>query len=297
MNNNESRTLWISVGTALFAVFLLYSYTQERSAELTSKFGAKQTVVVATKDINEMETIDESKLSIEERPVEFIQPQALKDPELAVGMVALAPIKLGEQILENKIMEPGPVTGLSLQVAPTKRAVTIPIDEMRGVAKLLKPGDRIDLIAALDIGRGANQRREVKTIIQDVVILATGLRIANELPRLLERVGKEDFIKNIRSDTNFNTITVEASPQDAQNLIYILATSPGSLFVTLRHPSDRTKITLPQASVDTVLNRVDGTTLSESIRAPAAAPTPTPIISTPTPKPVKKKKTGGFVDL
>ncbi|MCB0350138.1 MAG: Flp pilus assembly protein CpaB [Bdellovibrionales bacterium] len=295
MNNNESRTLWISVFSALFAVFLLYSYTQERSAELTSKFGAKQTVVVAIKDINEMETIDESKLSIEERPIEFIQPDALKDPELAVGMVALAPIKLGEQILENKIMEPGPVTGLSLQVAPSKRAVTLPIDEMRGVAKLLKPGDRIDLVAALDIGRGATQRREVKTIMQDVVILATGLRIANELPRLLEKVGKEDFIKNIRSDTNFNTITVEASPADAQNLIYILATSPGSLFVTLRHPSDRANVTLPQASVETVLNRVDGATLTQTVRQPAS--TPRPPTPTPAPAPVKKKKRGGFVDL
>lgn len=295
MNNNETRTLWISVGAALFAVFLLYSYTQERSAELTKKFGAKQRVVVATKDINEMETIDESKLSIEDRPVDFVQPQALQDPERAVGMVALAPIKSGEQILESKIMEPGPVTGLSLQVAPTKRAVTIPIDETRGVAKLLKPGDRIDLIAALEVGRGPTQRKEVKTILQDVIVLATGLRIVNELPRLFERVGKEDFIKNIRADTNFNTITVEASPQDAQGLIYILATSPGSLFITLRHPSDRAKESLTQANIDTLLNRVDSAVLVNSLREPASAPTVAPRATKPTSLPPKKR--GGFVEI
>lgn len=295
MNNNETRTLWISVGAALFAVFLLYSYTQERSAELTKKFGAKQRVVVATKDINEMETIDESKLEIVDQPVDFVQPQALQDPEQAVGMVALAPIKSGEQILESKIMQPGPVTGLSLQVAPAKRAVTIPVDEMRGVAKLLKPGDRIDLVAALEVGKGANQRREVKTIMQDVVILATGLRIVNELPRLFERVGKEDFIKNIRADTNFNSITIEASPQDAQNLIYILATSPGSLFITLRHPTDRVLHKLPPTSIETVLNRVDASMLSDSLRAPASVPAPPPPPVQSQPKP--KKKRGGFIDL
>ncbi|OFZ19469.1 MAG: Flp pilus assembly protein CpaB [Bdellovibrionales bacterium RBG_16_40_8] len=297
MNNNETRTLWISVGAALFAVFLLYSYTQERSAELTKKFGAKQRVVIATKDINEMETIEESKLSIEERPVDFVQPQALQDPERAVGMVALAPIRTGEQILENKIMEPGPVTGLSLQVAPGKRAVTLPIDEMRGVAKLIKPGDRIDLIASLDVGKGPAQHREIKTILQDVVILATGLKIVNELPRLFEKIGQEDYIKNIRSDTSFSTITIEASPQDSQNLIFILATSPGSLFITLRHPSDRVKNSLTPATVDTVLNRVDGSLLSETVRAPTAAPVyvpPQPVVQ---PKPVQKKKRGGFVDL
>lgn len=298
MVNNEARTFYISVGSAFFAVFLLYSYTQERSAELTKKFGAKQRVVVATKDINEMETIDESKLSIEDRPVDFVQPQALQDPERAVGMVALAPIKSGEQVLESKIMEPGPVTGLSLQVAPTKRAVTIPIDDTRGVAKLLKPGDRIDLVAALDVGRGATQRREVKTIMQDVVVLATGLRIVNELPRLFERVGKEDFIKNIRADTNFSTITIEASPQDTQSLIYILATSPGSLFITLRHPSDRTKLSLAPSNIDSILNRVDSAALADSVRAPASYGTPVPQPAPQAaPRPSPKKKRGGFVEI
>jgi pilus assembly protein CpaB len=247
-----------------------------------------------------METLDESKLSIQERPEKFVEKHALQDPERAVGMVALAPIKAGEILLENKIMEPGPVTGLSLQVAPSKRAVTIPIDETRGVAKLLKPGDRIDLVAALEVGRGPTQRREVKTILQDVVVLATGLKIVNELPRLFERVGKEDFIKNIRADTNFNTITVEASPQDSQNLIYILATSPGSLFVTLRHPNDRAKTSLTTTSVENVLNKVDAGVLSDSIRMPASAPivlTPPTPVATPQPTVKPKRKKGGFVDL
>jgi len=298
MNNNETRTLWISVGAALFAVLLLYSYTQERTEALTKSYGVTQSIVVATKDINEMETIDESKLEVQTRPEKFADKHALKSPELAVGMVALAPIKAGEIILENKIMEPGPVTGLSLQVAPSKRAVTIPIDETRGVAKLLKPGDRIDLVAALEVGRGPTQRREVKTIMQDVIVLATGLKIVNELPRLFERVGREDFIKNIRADTNFNTITVEASPQDAQNLIYILATSPGSLFLTLRHPNDRAKVNIPTGGIESVLNRVDGATLSDSIRMPSS----TPQVAVPAPAPKRpavapKRKKGGFVDL
>lgn len=302
MNHNETRTLWISVAAALFAVFLLYSYTNERSSELSKKFGARKSVVVAAKDINEMETIDESKLSLDEKPVDYIQPDALSEVDRAVGMVALAPIKAGEQIMQNKIMEPGPVTGLALQVTPTKRAVTLPIDEMRGVAKLLKPGDRIDLVAALDVGHPPNQHREVKTIMQDVAVLATGLKVVNELPRLFERSGKEDFIKNIRADTNFNTITVEASPNDAQNLIYILATSPGSLFVTLRHPSDHNPLSMTETTIESVLGRVDNSTVSNSIRSPAsttpaitAPPVAPPQVTAPAAKPKRKK--GGFVDL
>src|SRR5262249_1054564 len=140
---------------------------------------AKMRVVVATQDIDEMETIDETMLQVVERPTSFVEPQAISDPEQVVGQISLAPIRKDEQILETKVIKPGPQTGLSLQVAPSKRAVTIPIDETRGVAKLITPGDRIDLVAALDVGKGLQQHREIKTILQDVVVLATGLRVVN----------------------------------------------------------------------------------------------------------------------
>ena len=270
MNRNETRTLWISIFAALFAVFLLYSYTQEKSSQLTRQFGAKDRVVIAAVDINEMQTIDETMLQIVERPQDFIQPSAFKNPEDIVGRVALAPIRKDEQILENKVMEPGPLTGLALQVAPTRRAVTIPVDEMRGVAKLIKPGDRIDIIAALDVGRGSNQRREVKTLMQDVVILATGLRVVHELPRLFETQGRNEYVTNLRADTNFSTITIEATPKEAQDLIYILSTSPSSLFLTLRHPSDHQKTNLPVSTVESVLGQVNPATLQQQLRQPAS---------------------------
>jgi pilus assembly protein CpaB len=289
MNNSETRTLWISVGSALFAVFLLYSYTQEKSAELTKKFGAKQNVVVASSDINEMETIDETMLQIEEKPVDFIEPQAISVPENAVGMIALAPIKKGEQVLQSKVIRPGPITGLSLQVSPSKRAVAIPVNDTNSVGKLLNPGDRIDIVTALDVGKGVNQRREVKTLMQDVVVLATGIRVVNELPAMLERQGKDDYVRSLRGDLSFTTITVEASPEESQDLIYLLSTSPGAIFLTLRHPSDHTKKRMPESTIESLLGKVSQDMMN--LRQPAAAPPPPPA---PPPKPKKK---GPFIDL
>lgn len=290
MNNNETRTLWISVGSALFAVFLLYSYTQEKSAELTKKFGAMQRVVVATSDINEMETIDETMLQVEEKPISYVEPQAVTDPEQAVGLIALAPIKKGEQVLQSKVIKPGPVTGLSLQVSPSKRAIAIPVSETNAVAKLLNPGDRIDIVTALDVGKGVNQRREVKTLMQDVVVLATGARVVNDIPVMYEKIGREEFIKSLRGDLTFSTITVEASPEESQDLIYLLSTAPGSIFLTLRHPSDHTKKRLPESTIESLLGKVSQDMLN--IRTPAAAPPPPP----PAPKAAPKKK-GPFIDL
>ena len=257
MNKNETLTLWLSIGAAIFAVMLLYSYTQERSVQISEKFGAMTSVVTAVQNIEEMATVDDSMVQMQEYPNSFVQPGALLSMNKAIGLVALAPISKGEQILETKIAHPGPTTGLSLQVSPTKRALTIPIDEMRGVAKLLKPGDRVDIIAAMDVKDGTMQKREVKTIMQDVPILATGIKVINELPRVFEEVGGGSFVHNIRSATNFTSITIETDPKSIQHLVYMLSTSPRSLFLALRHPSDRSiNQNLPIADVDSLRGRV-----------------------------------------
>ena len=106
MNNNETRTLWISLITAFAAVFLLYSYTQEKSAELTKNFGTKKNIIVAAENINEMETIDDTQLQIVERPEKFVEPNAILSIEDAVGLVALAPISHGHRVSFCRIRSP-----------------------------------------------------------------------------------------------------------------------------------------------------------------------------------------------
>lgn len=290
MNQNETRTLWISVASALFAVFLLYTYTEEKSKELTKKFGVTENVVVATRDINEMETIDETMLKIVERPRNYKEPGAFANPEEAVGSVALAPVKEGEQLLQTKVQKPSNVTGLSLQVSPSKRAIALPVNETNSVAKMIVPGDRIDIAAALDVGKGPQQHKEVKTLMQDVVVLSTGLRVMNELPLAKERQGNQTNVMNLRGDVSFNTITVEASPEEAQDLIYLLATAQGSIYMTLRHPTDHSKKRMTESTIDTLLGKVSQEMLNLQNRVPASPPPPPP-------PPPKQKKKGPFIDL
>lgn len=293
MNSNESRTLWISIGAAMFAIFLLYSWSQEQKTQMAKKFGSTKRVVIAKETIQEMETVNESKLDYIDQPVDFIQPEAVTEPEEAIGQVAAVPIMKGEQIVKTKLLLPGPYTGLSFEVSPGKRAITLPIDDMRGVAKLIRPGDRIDVVAALDYGKGLEAKREVRTILQDVVVLATGLNIVNQLPRRLEldNDGKTVVRKNLSASTSFTTVIIEVKPEEAQQLVYILATSPGSLFTTLRHPNDRIQAPLRASTVEDVLQK------PTVVRQPAAAEPP---VVAPAPKPVLKKspaKKNGFEEL
>lgn len=256
MNSNESRTLWISLAAGLFAAFLLYSYSQDKKAEYDKTYGTMKNVVVAKKDIPEMMTIDDSMLEVTQRPSDFIEPGAIADPELAVGQVAGKAILKGEQLLGSKLLIPGPDTGISLQVAPSKRAVTLPVDEVRGVAKLIRPGDRVDIYAAIDSGKGITQRREVTMLMQDVVVLATGVNVLNNIPRTVEPDSnkKNAVITSLTSDTKYNSITIEATPKESQDLIYIVSTAPGNIYFTLRNPNDRAvPPRMPSSTSDTVL--------------------------------------------
>ncbi|MCC6138689.1 MAG: Flp pilus assembly protein CpaB [Bdellovibrionaceae bacterium] len=292
MENNETKTLWISVGAAIFAVFLLYSWSQEQKAALHKKFGSKVQVVVASKDIAEMEPIDESMLEMAEMPEDFKQPEAIQNPETVIGQMAAAPIKKGEQILNTKLLLPGKESGLSMQVTPGKRAHTIPIDDMRGVAKLIKPGDRIDLVAAVDTGSGLDKKKEVRTIMQDVPVLAVGQNIVDTVPAQIEVDGKDNFLlNNLRKVSNFTSVTIEGSPTEVQLLIYILSTSPGSLFVILRNPNDRYINPLKTVDNDDVMGKV------KASRIPA---TPAPVVPVPTPAPAappRKKKLGAYEEI
>lgn len=305
MGSNETRNLWLSIAAGVFATFLLYSYSQEKKAEYDKRFGSTKRVVIAKEDIAEMQTIYDTMVETKEMPADFIQPDAITIPDEIIGNVAAVPIRKGQMVVKNNLLTPGPDTGISIQVAPSKRAVTIPVDEVRGVAKLIRPGDRVDIFAAVDNGKGVNQRREVFTMMSDVVVLATGVSVVNNIPRMfeLDSTGKNLTQIALTGDTKYTTITVEATPKEAQDLFYILSTAPGNLFFALRNPNDRTvPPRLPSSTSDSVLGKpvvaLDG---SGAAVAPMAAP-PRPSYAPPiqqqrTAPPPTQRPRNGFKTL
>lgn len=276
MGGNETRNLWLSVAFGAVAAMLFYSYTQEKKAEYDKMYGTKKVIIVAKEDISEMQTIYDNLLEQKEYPTEYLTKAEFANPDEIVGNVAAIPIKAGQPILKNMLYTPGPDTGIANQVAPNKRAVTIPVDEIRGVAKLIRPGDRVDIITAVDAGKGMNVRREVTTLLQDVSVLATGVSIVNNIPRLfeLDSSGKNVTQISLTGDTKYSSITVEVSPKEAQDLIYILSTTPGNIFFTLRNSNDRVQVPrpgerLPSSTAESVLNKPFADSSSAVNPAPA----------------------------
>jgi pilus assembly protein CpaB len=275
----NSKAMTLSVLMAGIAVFFVMSSVSSIEEEAKRKFGDDVTVLVAKQDIKEMDTIVDGMIEARVVPRRFVEPAAIAfntlvksdSPDYAmetkriIGNIAIVPIKQGEQLSLNKITEPSMRTGLAPQVTPGKRAIAISVDETASVSKLIKPGDRVDVIAVVDVGGGAGGRdtKIAKTIMQDVVILAVGRNITNNLARKIDidsGTGKAK-IRSLTEYDGYSSVTVEVDPAQAQLVAAITAGSGNRLVMTLRNNDDTDRTALNGSRAVDALN--------DGIRVPA----------------------------
>ena len=259
MNN---RALTLSLIMAVMAVFFVQSYVSSIEEEEKKKYGTSVMVVVAKKDILEMDTINETQLEYLVIPKKYLEPAAVsleskvedtnssKTLRSVAGNVAIVPIKKGEQITYNKITNPSIRTGLSPQIAPGKRAISIPVSETSGVSKLIKPGDRVDLISVVDLG-GGKDKKVAKTVLQDVVILSIGRYITNNVARSVEvdSIGGKEKIRSLAEDYSFTTVTLEVDPIQVQTISLLLNSEDNALTLALRNNDDIERVNLPDTTL------------------------------------------------
>ncbi len=264
--NNKALTL--SLVMAALALFFVQSYVTSVEEEQKKKFGTEVSAIVAKRDIKEMETLKENMLEFQIFPKRFLDPAAIafskKDPDEKetskafrdlTGAVAIVPIKKGEQITFNKLADPSIRTGLAPQIAPGRRAVAVPVSEVSGIAKLVKPGDRVDLIAVMDTG-GGKESKLAKTILQDVIVLSIGRYITNNVARTIESdpygTGNNK-IRSLAEDFSFSSVTLEVEPAQAQTLALILASGENGIILSLRNNDDSERVPLSSSILADIL--------------------------------------------
>jgi pilus assembly protein CpaB len=181
---------------------------------------------------------------------------ASKEDLLKYGRrVVLSKLDRGEPVLGSKITEPGQRGSLSALLEEGKRAVTVRVDDVRGVAGFILPGDFVDVVL---IGEDPGSQREGYSdiLLHHVKVLAI------------------DQLVNERQDhpTVAKAVTVEVSPEQAQKLL--LASNIGKLSLILRQPGD--------AHADSA-RRVTERDLGRSTPRRTPPPVAQPIIAPPPP--------------
>jgi pilus assembly protein CpaB len=154
----------IAVGLVVYGVLL----TPHKTAV------PPRNVVIAAMNIPAHAHIVSAMVTTEQRPADQVETDALADPSDAIGMIATADIPQGAEITPTRIAHPAPPPQ-GLQIAVGLRAITIPIDNVKGIAGLLQPGDHVDILASPPRGNG-NAR--AYAIVRDARVLAVGSQIA-----------------------------------------------------------------------------------------------------------------------
>ena len=127
-------------------------------------------VVIAAMNIPAHASIVSTMVTTEQRPADQVEPDAYADPSDAIGQIAVNDIPQGAEITPTRLAHPAPPPQ-GLQVAVGLRAITIPIDNVKGIAGLLQPGDHVDVLASPPRTAGAAR---AFAIVRDARVLAVG---------------------------------------------------------------------------------------------------------------------------
>jgi pilus assembly protein CpaB len=163
--------------------------------------------------------------------------------------MALGSIAPNEPILRDKVTAPGQLATLSTALEPGKRAVTVRVDDVRGVAGFIQPGDRVDVVLIRTGTETKTNESYSDVILQSAKVLAIDQITA-------ERTDKPTIAK---------AVTLEVGEEDAQKIL--LASDIGRLTLVLRQPHE--------ANADPV-RRVTERDLSTAPMEPRPMSPPTP---------------------
>lgn len=200
------------------AAWMANNWMKNRMASTTAGPDMKP-VVIAAMDIPFGQKIELVHLRTINWPSGSLPNGVLHDMAVAEGRVANQKILAGEPVLNSRVVEQIEGSTLSALITPTKRAVTVRVNDVIGVAGFLLPGNRVDVIATRKINN--SRAAQTRTILQDLKVLAVDQLASPE----------KDKPVVVRA------VTLEMDPDQAEKMVK--ATEEGSVQLALRNPTDK----------------------------------------------------------
>ena len=185
-----------------------------------------RTVVVAAAPLKFATVLTPEMLSEVPWPAEHVPADTFtsKAALLASGQrVVLVNIAKNEPVLGTKLTGPGQRASLSIMIAEGRKAVTIRVDDVLGVAGFVQPDDHVDVLLTRN-ERPATPTSATKSAAAGVYtdVLLQNIRVL-AIDQLAERNLPAKPVK---------AVTLEVETDDAQKLV--LAASVGQLSLALR---------------------------------------------------------------
>lgn len=207
-------------------------------------------IVVAATDINLGQRLTPEMVKLTEWPTDSMPKGAFVDPQKLAGRVLKSSVLAGEPVSEAKLAPAGTLGGLSALITEGKRAITVRVNDVIGVAGFTLPGNYVDIIVSTEKDpnpeAGVREQSISKIVLERILVLAVAQEVNRDetKPRVV------------------NAVTLEVTPEQAETLD--LARSVGTLSLALRNQVDPQSAQTAGATKLTLLPAV----------APAVKPAP-----------------------
>jgi pilus assembly protein CpaB len=194
------------------AVVMAARWVGQQSAENTTS------VIVATRDLDLGAPLNASMFQVVPWPSGALPTGSFKEQKLLEGRVVRSPIFKGEPILEPKLAPEGTKGGLTSIIAGGKRAISVKVNEIVGVAGFALPGSFVDIMVNTMDGK---DKAVSKIVLKRILVLA-----------IAQEANRDETKPKVVS-----AVTLEVAPEEAEKID--LARSIGTLSLVLRNPIDR----------------------------------------------------------
>ncbi len=204
--------LVLSVVAGLAAVVLAARWMGQQAA------GNQTRVLIATRDLALGQAITPIMLQDIAWPTGTLPDGSFSDPKKLEGRVVRSNIFKGEPILMPKLAPEGTKAGLDSVIKDGRRAITVKVNEVVGVAGFLAPGSFVDLVVNIKDDR---ENPVSKIVLERIMVLA---------------VAQESYRPDESKPKVVNAVTLEVTPEEAEKID--LARNIGTLSLMLRNQVD-----------------------------------------------------------
>jgi pilus assembly protein CpaB len=241
-------SLVMGVGAALVA----RNWVESRSETVASESG-DATVIAAAISIPYGTKVQNRHLKTVLLPEKSIPSGAIRNIEDVEGFVSTAEILSGEILFQSRFVEHNAGSTLAALVEPNKRAVTVRVDDVIGVAGFLLPGNFVDVVATRVERK--TKRASSETVLRNLKVLA------------VDQTAKTDENEPVV----VRAVTLEMTPAQAE--VLAKRKEEGTIQLTLRNPLDTMVVEekpevkpAPKKPVRQAVRRRSNTTKVEIIR-------------------------------
>jgi pilus assembly protein CpaB len=249
-NKRAIVMLAVAILFGVAAVALAWTWLQGQAKASSNR------VVVATAEVGRGQRLAFDMLKLADRPAKDMPKDTFSDTTLLSERVLKVNVVPGEIITEAKLAPAGTLGGMSALISEGKRAITVRVNDVIGVAGFALPGNYVDVIVHTerDQAEGEHVQRGALSVSKIVLERILVLAVAQEVSR------DETKPKVV------NAVTLEVTPEQAENLD--LARGVGTLSLALRNQVDTT---LPKTAGATKVTLLDELAQLAAARKPAPA--------------------------